>query len=108
MKALEILNSLKQDHEYNIEDTEFVDAAIYELETIIEKNSCYQAIIGINNERIIDLEEALKPKTCEGCKHRSHLDESLTNKTTNGFCVENGFFTRHGFCCNQHEPKDNA
>ena len=55
---------------------------------------------------IAELQEAMKPKTCEGCKHRSHLDESLTNKTTNGFCVENGFFTRHGFCCNRHEPKE--
>ena len=60
------------------------------------------------NEAIAEIEEAMKHKTCDGCKHRSHLDESLTNKTTNGFCVENGFFTRHGFCCNKHEPKDNA
>lgn len=43
------------------------------------------------NEAINELEEVMKPKTCDGCKHRSHLDESLTNKTTNGFCVENGF-----------------
>ena len=60
------------------------------------------------DEAIAEIKEAIKPKTCDGCKHRSHLDESLTNKTTNGFCVENGFFTRHGFCCNKHEPKDNA
>ena len=57
-------------------------------------------------EAIAELEEVIKPKTCDGCKHRSHLSENLTNQTTNGFCVENGFFTKHGFCCNKYEPKE--
>ena len=56
-------------------------------------------------EAIAELEELMKPKSCETCLHRSHLDEALTNKVTNGFCVENGFFTKRGFCCNRYEPK---
>ena len=68
----------------------------------------HEAQMKAKDERIKELEEAMKPKTCDGCKHRSHLNENLTNKITNGFCVENGFFTKHGFCCNKHEPKDNA
>ena len=58
------------------------------------------------NAAIAEIEEAMKPKSCETCIHRNHLDKSLVNKVTNGFCVENGFFTKYGFCCNRYEPKD--
>ena len=57
------------------------------------------------DEAIAELEE-LQSRSCEVCAHRSELHESLTNGVTNGFCVENGFFTRRGFCCNRHEPKE--
>ena len=59
-------------------------------------------------EAIAELKEAMKPKTCADCKHRSNLAEYLTNTINNGFCVENGFFTKHGFCCNRYETKDKA
>ena len=56
-----------------------------------------------------ELREQIKllqqPKSCEGCLHRSFLDKILTNKVTNGFCMENGFFTKVGFCCNRYEAK---
>lgn len=49
MKALDILNKLKEDYEYNIEDTDFVDEAIAEQEALQQ------------------------PKSCEGCKYE-HKD----------------------------------
>ena len=58
-------------------------------------------------EAIVELQEAMKPKTCADCKHRSNLAENLTNTVNNGFCIENGFFTKYGFCCNRYNPKDN-
>lgn len=57
------------------------------------------------DEAIAEL-EALQQRICEGCKYRSFLDKTLTNKVTNGFCMENGFFTKVGFCCNRYEAKD--
>ena len=59
-------------------------------------------------EAISELEALQQPKSCDGCVHRSELHEELTNGVTNGFCVENGFFTRRGFCCNQFQPKDSV
>ena len=50
--------------------------------------------------------EALQQRSCEECVHRSFIDEALTNKVTNGFCIENGFFTKVGFCCNRYEAKE--
>lgn len=56
-------------------------------------------------EVIIAELEALQQRSCEECVHRSFIDEALTNKVTNGFCIENGFFTKRDFCCNRYEPK---
>ena len=50
--------------------------------------------------------EALQSRSCDRCLHRSELHEALMNGTNNGFCVENGFFTKRGFCCNRYEPKE--
>lgn len=58
------------------------------------------------HEAIAELEALQQPKSCESCKHRSFLDKTLTNKITNGFCMENGFFTKVGFCCNRYEAKE--
>lgn len=60
------------------------------------------------DEAIAELEEAMKPKSCLDCLHRSHLNEALINNVTNGFCAENGFFTKRWFYCNRYKPKDNA
>ena len=56
------------------------------------------------DEAISEL-EALQQRSCEECVHRSFIDEALTNKVTNGFCIENGFFTKRDFCCNRYEAK---
>ena len=50
--------------------------------------------------------KALQQRSCEECVHRSFIDEALTNKVTNGFCIENGFFTKRDFCCNRYEAKE--
>ena len=57
-------------------------------------------------ECIAELEALQQPKSCEECVHRSFIDEALTNKVTNGFCIENGFFTKRDFCCNRYEAKE--
>ena len=57
------------------------------------------------DEAISEL-EALQQRSCEECVHRSFIDEALTNKVTNGFCIENGFFTKRDFCCNRYEAKE--
>ena len=57
------------------------------------------------DEAIAEL-EALQQRSCEECVHRSFIDEALTNKVTNGFCIENGFFTKRDFCCNRYEAKE--
>ena len=57
-------------------------------------------------EAIAELEALQQPKSCEECVHRSFIDEALTDKVTNGFCIENGFFTKRDFCCNRYEAKE--
>ena len=50
------------------------------------------------DEAIKELEEAMKPKTCNTCKgHRTQL----------GFCRVIDTYTSNDFYCNRHEPKDN-
>ena len=95
-KALSLLKDFEES---------FKDATIVQ-EGELERNGI--AWILYVRESISELEEAMKPKTCADCKHRSNLAENLTNTVNNGFCVENGFFTKHGFCCNRYETKDNA
>lgn len=73
---------------------------------VIEFDKMMQSRAKRLREAIAELEEAMKPKSCSTCMHRSILDEALTNSVTNGFCVENGFFTRRGFCCNRFESKE--
>lgn len=60
-------------------------------------------------EAIAELEEAMKPKTCEGCKH--YLSDSYYENTGccslgvgSGYCVHNT--VDNTFCCNRYEPKD--
>lgn len=64
---------------------------------------------------IAELEEAMKPKTCEGCI-RLYFDEiEKVYKCWNDVSDDVGYL--HGeavirnikdFCCNQFQPKDNA
>ena len=66
---------------------------------------CTPFLLEMYNESIAEL-EALQQRSCEECVHRSFIDEALTNKVTNGFCIENGFFTKRDFCCNRYEAKE--
>lgn len=76
-KALAILNSMRELELKNELSTSGTDAAI------------------------VELEEAMKPKTCDGCKsylpyRRCKKDVFRPQKKDNTFG------------CNKHEPKDNA
>ena len=63
------------------------------------------------DERIRDLEEAMKPKTCLDCKHYSQSTFYGDLKVVK-YCHENrlgiGDINFQIFCCNKFEPKDNA
>ena len=72
----------------------FKDRKNTRLTTMIKVQSCIAEL------------EALQQRSCEECVHRSFIDEALTNKVTNGFCIENGFFTKRDFCCNRYEAKE--
>ena len=72
----------------------FKDRKNTKITTMIKVQSCIAEL------------EALQQRSCEECVHRSFIDEALTNKVTNGFCIENGFFTKRDFCCNRYEAKE--
>ena len=53
-------------------------------------------------EAIIELEEAMKPKTCRGCKQSWEPN----NQTFHKYFCEYLKIPIHGdFCCNKHEQK---
>lgn len=54
------------------------------------------------NERIKELEEAMKPKTCEGCKH--YEEKQCTNENSIAFGGINAVY-KDDFC-NDFEPKE--
>ena len=57
------------------------------------------------DEAIAELEEAMKPKTCDGCEQ----SWKPNNQTFHKYFCEYLQIPIHGnFCCNKHEPKDNA
>ena len=54
---------------------------------------------------ITELEEAMKPKTCEGCKQSWEPNNQTFHKY---FCEYLKIPVHGGFYCNRYEPKDNA
>ena len=80
MKALEFLTKLKQSRDFdgNLE---------YSLD-----------------EAIAELEEAMKPKTCKGCKQSWEPNNQTFHKY---FCEYLKIPIHSNFCCNRYEPKDN-
>ena len=54
------------------------------------------------NEAIIELEEAIKPKTCEGCKQSWEPNNQTFHKY---FCEYLKIPVHGGFYCNRYEPK---
>lgn len=83
MKAKKILTRL---HNFDVLDIEILG---------LEHVEIYEAIAEL---------EAQETKSCEGCKHKNTINLEPEN-TINGYCLENGFFTKLGFCCNKHERK---
>ena len=56
-------------------------------------------------EAIAELEEAMKSKTCKGCRQSWEPN----GQTFHRFFCEYLKIPVHGdFCCNRYEPKDNA
>lgn len=59
----------------------------------------------VYDEAIEELEEAMKPKTCEGCKQSWEPN----NQTFHKYFCEYLRIPVHGdFYCNRYKPKDNA
>ena len=54
-------------------------------------------------EAIAELEEAMKPKTCYGCKQSWEPNNQTLHKY---FCEYLKIPVHGGFCCNRYEPKD--
>lgn len=91
MKALKFLKHMKQtDTPYNFRECEI-------------------------NEAIEELEEAMKPKTCEGCSNLFFDEIEKVYKCSNDVSDDVGYL--HGeavirnikdFHCVQHQPKDDA
>jgi len=121
MQALEILNKLKnkmlnftsidvenatieieamQEHNRElflkiIELTKQIDEAIANFETTdVNRRECYQK--GFN--------EAMKPKTCEGCKQSWKPNNQTFHKY---FCEYLKIPVHGGFYCNRYQQKDN-
>ena len=87
-KALEILKDIVE----NSNEDKYEDMTEEEL-----KAHVYEAIS--------EIEEAMKPKTCEGCKQSWEPN----NQTFHRYFCEYLKIPVHGdFCCNRYEQKDNA
>lgn len=78
------------------------DADKERLEIIID---CLKSDCDKKYERIAELEEALKPKTCVTCKHCIDIAEHYYCNMIN---VDISNSTVNTFYCNRYKPKDNA
>lgn len=106
MKALEFLTKLKQSRDFDCNLEYSLDEAISELEEAqLTRREWYQK--GYN--------EAMKPKTCEGCSNLFFDEIEKVYKCSNDVSDDVGYL--HGeavirnikdFHCVQHQPKDNA
>ena len=64
-----------------------------------------EAQLKAKDERIKELEEAMKPKTCDGCKWWDFNSDGVFKKCFNG--KGNCTSTEADFGCIRHEPKGN-
>ena len=78
MKALELLKILRDDYIHGELDEDI-------------------------NEAIIELEEAMKPKTCEGCSNLEDIGKSY--KHCKELCINISHSTESTFYCNRYEAK---
>ena len=57
------------------------------------------------DEAISELEEAMKPKSCEGCKY-GYIGRRRCTHTDMFFFDEYSICMDIDFCCNRYEPKE--
>ena len=93
-KALEILTGLRQAKSY---DENY--PTDYEIQEAIEE-------LKAKNERIKELEEAMQPKTCDGCNNLEDIGKSY--KYCKELCINISHSTEMTFYCIRYEPKDNS
>ena len=86
-KALEILKDIRAD--------DYFDKYM---------NMTYEEIDLLLNEAIAELEEAMKPKTCEGCKQSWEPNNQTFHKF---YCEYLRIPVHSDFYCNRYEPKEN-
>ena len=55
------------------------------------------------DEAIVDIEEAMKPKTCEGCSNLEDIGKSY--KHCKELCINISHSTESTFYCNRYEAK---
>ena len=66
---------------------------------------CTPFLLEMYNEAIAELEALQQSKSCDGCKQ----SWKPNNQTFHKYFCEYLQIPVHGdFCCNKHEPKDNA
>lgn len=63
-------------------------------------------IITEAQEAIEELEEAMKPKTCEGCVHFNKYYKFVTFMKYTNRCEKHSLYVENDFCCNRYDPKD--
>ena len=59
------------------------------------------------NAAIAEIEEAMKPKSCEGCKYNTYSDEFAHNCEHSDIFdyYEGNYLVPFDFCCNRYETK---
>lgn len=69
----------------------------------------HEAQLKAKDERIKELEEAMKPKTCEGCKFDYDIDnyDIIDGKRLDGFRPNECYICERNMK-DRYEPKDNA
>ena len=74
--------------------------AIERILNALKESGCF---VGDIDEAIAELEEAMKPKTCEGCKQSWEPNNQTFHKY---FCEYLKIPVHGGFYCNRYEPKE--
>lgn len=95
-KALEILNA---------EEKRAYDLTAHLL--LVKNNEIYaETLIQLNNAhiKISELEEAMKPKSCESCKHWKVRNKLV--RSNECFKWSGSVMTPRDFCCNRYEAKE--
>lgn len=84
MKALEILKKIKSINWWHI------------------RNDISSNI----NEAIAELEEAMKQKSCDGCKHFNEYYKFADFVKDTNRCEKHSMYVEYDFYCNRYEPKE--